>query len=147
MAPVNGAGGCYCIDMPFRRRRKPPVPECAEPDCGQPPGSEIHLHLGPDSSALDPVEPEQPEQPDELDIQDLQERLDETASIGLAYYGQLREARTALQVIAARSCERFTTGPGSCLRNDRVLPSEDSGGTVYEQCYPCVAWEALHGDE
>lgn len=53
----------------------------------------------------------------------------------------------ALKLIAARSCEKLTTGPGSCCRpvnRNLVLPTDDSGGTAYEMCIPCVAWWTLN---
>ena len=49
-----------------------------------------------------------------------------------------------LGAIAARSCETFTTGPGSCFRNGRVVLSRYGADSV---CDPCLAWAAIHRDD
>ena len=59
-----------------------------------------------------------------------------------------RELLEALELIARRGCEISTTGPGSCSRpgNGRVFPSDHSGGSYREMCYPCIARAALVGE-
>lgn len=49
----------------------------------------------------------------------------------------------ALEVIAAGSCETYTSGAGSCWRNGRGFPDVRQEGAT-SACYPCVAWAALH---
>lgn len=43
--------------------------------------------------------------------------------------------------IAANSCERLTTGPGSCWRHHEWSP--DAPYTADRWCAPCIALKAL----
>lgn len=50
------------------------------------------------------------------------------------------DAAAALAAIAARGCESFTTGHGSCFRNGRS-PLARFGAEL--ACAGCIAWAAL----
>lgn len=48
----------------------------------------------------------------------------------------------ALRVIAARGCQNFTTGLGSCFRNGRTADAEYGAD---QACEGCIAHAALEG--
>lgn len=48
----------------------------------------------------------------------------------------------ALRIIARSSCERLTTGPGSCWSQPGLTPEAEF--TADQWCRPCVALAAIH---
>lgn len=49
----------------------------------------------------------------------------------------------AVSLLAARSCETFTSGPGSCTRYPGRFAYARDGASSW--CNPCVAWAAVNG--
>lgn len=54
------------------------------------------------------------------------------------------DPKQVLAALAARSCETFTTGPGSCFRAGRVILSAQGCDAV---CDGCLAYAAINREE
>lgn len=64
------------------------------------------------------------------------------AEEGLANYAQENgRMNAALKLIANDSCDKFTTGPGSCWNHPELTP--EAGHTADRWCIPCIALSAL----
>lgn len=76
-----------------------------------------------------------------MEIEQLRGNLS-LAEEGLANYAQENgRMNAALKLIANDSCDKFTTGPGSCWNHPELTP--EAGHTADRWCIPCIALSAL----